>query len=210
MQKAFNELRRIYTNIAGEIKYFEFDLTLVVKELEDNINEFAKYMNNNFIQSYRIDISAVNTKEEKIKECMGFVHFENNEDEEKNINYLGIIYLDFLRLKRSFQDFKCTCTFNGLALTNIFAYDMKNDVKSVVPNILAISRIVAAQYDGIHYIAPLRNVPERTYIIKKNVTSVGVNGEDTPVLLAKLKNIKTMTEMFAHQQVFPFRLGMMS
>lgn len=193
--KVFNELRRIYTNVAGEIKYFEFDLKLVVKELEDNINEFAKYMNNNFIQSYRIDISAVNTKEEKIKECMGFIHFENNEDDEKHkLSWNNIP--GFSKARRSFQDFKCTCTFNGLALTNIFAYDMPNDVKSVVPNILAISRIIATQYDGIHYIAPLRNVPERTYIIKKNVTSVGVNGEDTPVLLAKLKNIKTTTEMF--------------
>lgn len=193
--KAFNELRRIYTNIAGEIKYFELNLKFVVKELDDKINEFTKYMNNNYIHSYRIDISAINTEGKKIKESTGFIYFENNENEEKHkLSWNNIP--GFSKARRSFQDFKCTCTFNGLALTNIFAYDMPNAVKSVVPNILAISRIITAQYDGINYMAPLRNVPERTYIIKKNVTSVGINGEDTPILLAKLKNIKTMTEMF--------------
>lgn len=193
--KAFNELRRMYSNVKGEIKYFKFDLKLVVKELDDTINEFAKYISNNFIQSYRIDISAVDTKGEKIKTCKGYIFFENNEDEEKHkLSWNNIP--GFSKAKKSFQNYKCTCTFNGLALTNIFAYDMPNDVKSVVPNILAISRIIMAQYDGIHYIAPLRNVPERTYIIKKNVTSVGISGEDTPILLAKLKNMKTMTQMF--------------
>jgi len=86
--------------------------------------------------------------------------------------------------------------FASLSVSNIFAYDMPNWVKSIVPNILAISRIVSSQYENILYIAPLRNTPERTYIINKNVDSVGIAGQYTPILLAKLKDKNITTDMY--------------
>lgn len=65
---------------------------------------------------------------------------------------------------------------------------MKNGIKSIIPNILSIVRVTFAQYEGISFIAPLRQNPERNYLIKGNVNSVGLSGENTPVLLAKLKD----------------------
>lgn len=193
--KTFNELRRMYCNVSGDIKYFQLDLRLSIKKLNEDINEFAEYISNNSIHFYEVHISAFDVKDEEIPQCKGYILFENSEDEEKHkLSWNNIP--GFWKRQDNFKEYKCTCTFSGLAITNIFAYNMLNGVKSVVPNILTISRIVAAQYDGINYIAPLRDTPERTYIIKKNVTSVGINGQDTPVLLAKLKNRQTMTDMF--------------
>ena len=67
-------------------------------------------------------------------------------------------------------------------------------MKSIIPNILTITRIAFAQYEGVNFIAPLRHTPERTYLIKGNVNSVGLSGENTPTMLAKLKDSKVFND----------------
>ena len=196
--KDFNELRRMYFNVKGLITKFVFDIEIVVKSNKDSINEFSKYISNNIIKSYKIDISVYDDNG-KIEGCNGYIKFEDRELR-KITNTPHYLTWDnipgFAQATKKFKKYKCLCTFNGLFISNIFDYRMSNNIKSIIPNILSIFRIISNQYKGIYHIAPLRNVPERTYVIRGNVDSVGLNGENTSILLAKLKNVPVTTDMY--------------
>lgn len=188
----------MYSNIKGLIKKFIFDVEIVIKANNENTNEFSKYISNNIIKSYTITINAYG--ENGINDlCHGIIKFEDREIKE-TINFPHYLTWEnipgFSQATKSFNQYKCLCTFNGLFISNIFDYGMTNGIKSIIPNILSIFRIVSNQYKGISHIAPLRNIPERTYVIRGNVNSVGINGENTPILLAKLKNMSVTTDMY--------------
>lgn len=204
----FNELKRIYECINTTIVRFIFKIKITVEKHVDSNNEFSPYLSNNRIKFYSIDIN-VEGKDGLLEEYTGKITFgwhPQNEKEEKGLtephllSWENIPYLNKRKINNKqtghFTNYKCACTFNGLAISNIFAYDMKYYIKNVVPNILAITRIISNQFNGINYIAPLRNTPERTYLINKNVNSVGVTGENAPILLAKYKNKKIRTDIF--------------
>ena len=81
------------------------------------------------------------------------------------------------------------CYFDGLKLVNLY-YDkiipyQKADY--LLSNIFTISRIVSLQYKDINYLSPLRNAPERRYIIEQDVENVGIYGEFVPQILEKFK-----------------------
>ena len=120
-------------------------------------------------------------------ECNSNICFKNPENKEKHLLSWNNIP-GYSKAINSFNDYICICSLNGLVITSVFAYDMKNGIKSIIPNILSIVRVTFAQYEGINFIAPLRQNTERNYLIKGNVNSVGLSGENTPVLLAKLKD----------------------
>ena len=190
----FNELRRIYSFIQGDISEFDFEIEIILKK-NLNENEFLDYFSNNKIEKYTIFISATDINNNKIALCDGYIEIVNDEDGEHHfLNWENIP--GYARAFTSYTNYKCICSFSGLSITNVFAYNMPNGIKSVVPNILAISRIIASQYNNILYIAPLRNTPERTYLLNKNVNSVGIAGQYTPHLLAKIKDTPTISDMF--------------
>lgn len=198
--KDFNELRRMYFSIKGTIKSFVLDTEIIINEYLQNNNEFMQYITNNEIKSYKISISAYDENDAIIEESCGFVKFEINENRKDDIEPHLLSWDNipgFAKSSKEFSNYICSCSFNGLIVTNVFAYEMQNNIKGIIPNILTIYRIVANQYNGINYIAPLRNNPQRTYIIKNNNTcSVGINGENTSILLAKIKNEKVLTDVY--------------
>ena len=201
--KDFNELRRMFCSIHGDVEKFIFDVELVIKVDENITNEFSKFMSSNIIKNYNVNI-CVKMLNDLDSTHNGYVKFENRELEAeasiegKNYpHYLSWSNIPgFYKALNKFDNYRCQCDFNGLSISNIFDYNMNSRVKSVVPNILAITRIVSNQYKAILHIAPLRHTPERTYLIQKNVNNVGVNGEYTPILLAKLENQCVVTDMF--------------
>lgn len=197
--KDFNELRRIYSSTPGNITKFVFETEIVIVPNGDDVNEFSKYISNNIIKSYIIKISAYD-QEKQIDQCTGKISFSLNNskkaDDEKPHCLSWENIPGFAKSAKDFNKFLCVCSFNGLNLSNVFSYRMKNSVKSTLPNLLAIFRIVASQYNGIFHIAPLRNMPQRTYFLQGNVNSVGASGENTYALLAKLKNVKVTTDVW--------------
>ena len=212
--KEFNELEKIYACITQTIVRFIFNTEIEVEKYIDSENEFSPYLSNNRIKSYKIMIN-VEGENGLIQECNGKITFNfvddiNSNNEIKEPHRLSWSKVPYLYKKNkqlhnqndqnlkfgNFDHYKCSCTFNGLAISNVFAYDMKPYVKNVIPNILSITRIISNQYNGINYIAPLRNNPERTYFINRNVDSVGINGENAPILLAKYKRKHITTDMF--------------
>ena len=81
------------------------------------------------------------------------------------------------------------CYFDGLKLVNLY-YDkiippQKTD--NLLSNIFSVSRIISLQYKDINYLSPLRNAPERRYIIEQDAENVGIYGELVPQILEKFK-----------------------
>ena len=198
--KAFNELRRVYSSVGGEIEKFILRLKIVTCK-QENDNEFSQYITDNYIKEYSISVSAFTTDGEQIPECDSYIKYENKDKgDSHSLSWENVP--GFSKAANSWSEYSCTCSFNGLVITSVFAYNMPNSVKSIIPNILTIVRITFAQYEGVNFIAPLRHTPERTYLIKGNVNSVGVSGENTPTLLAKIKDKKFAND-FSFIENFP-------
>ena len=53
---------------------------------------------------------------------------------------------------------------------------------------MSLFNITSMMYTGIKFIAPLRQFPSRFYTISGDVSSVGIYGENAPILLAKLQS----------------------
>ncbi|MDY4170299.1 MAG: AAA family ATPase [[Ruminococcus] gnavus] len=185
--KAFNELRRIFYATKRDVEKFNIRLIIKVEKQNDEVNEFSQYITDNYISEYSIYVTGYDREGNSVPECNSNIRFKNPENKEGHILSWNNIP-GYSKAINSFENYNCTCSLNGLVITSVFAYDMKNGIKSIIPNILSIVRVTFAQYEGINFIAPLRQNPERNYFIKGNVNSVGLSGENTPVLLAKLKD----------------------
>lgn len=191
--QAFNELRRIYDNIEGEISKFKISIILTVIKQRRDVNEFTQYIADNRIESYIVTISAYDLNGELITKGNGFIKFENEGG--RGQHYLSWNNIPgYAKAITQYDRYSCICSFNGLVISSVFAYSMPAGVKSIIPNILTIIRIAFAQYEGINFIAPLRHTPERTYLIRGNVNSVGLSGENTPTMLAKLKGTSVLND----------------
>ena len=84
----------------------------------------------------------------------------------------------------------CTCYFNGMTLNSIYKKNIENDQKVFIPSIVTIFKLVSSQYSLINYIAPLRENPKRNYILDRDISSVGISGENTALLLKKVYDNK--------------------
>lgn len=93
-------------------------------------------------------------------------------------------------LESQFVTLKNTvCYFDGLQIVNLYYSKVEPQQKtdSLLADIFSIFRIIAQQYKDINYISPLRNAPERRYIIEHDVENVGIYGEYVPQILEKYK-----------------------
>ena len=73
-------------------------------------------------------------------------------------------------------------------INSIYRQHINPIVVQAKPTLMSLFNIASIQYSGIDFIAPLRQYPIRNYIIKGDVSSVGISGEDMPILLAKNKD----------------------
>lgn len=92
---------------------------------------------------------------------------------------------------------RCTCYFNGMRLTNLYCDNPEHiKLSDFLNNIYSIFRIVANQYSGIIYLGPLRENPQRQYIISKNYATPNSTGADAPFLIAKYMDRKVREELY--------------
>ena len=82
----------------------------------------------------------------------------------------------------------CTCYFSGMTLNSIYKKDIRDEHKIFIPSIITIFKLVSSQYSLINYIAPLRENPKRQYVLDRDISSVGLSGENTALLLKKVYN----------------------
>lgn len=136
------------------------------------------YITDNAIQNYTININ---------------MRFKNNSESTATIqlkirtdNYYDVEIDSFPHANHTVLK-KCICYFDGLKLVNLyFDKDETTDFVdySIFANIFSLFRIVALQYKGIRYIAPLRNEPARATLLLQDQNNVGLHGEFTPQIIA--------------------------
>lgn len=173
----FRDLYRLFYN--KNIESFNIDLSVKI------INGDG-FINPNRISEYKIiiDILTVNDKniqcsiilKKKPKGNKYYVNCKNIPDVSGKIG------------KCSMSD--CVCYFKNMSLDSIYKEDIDDIDKLFIPSIVSIFKIVTSQYAQIQYIAPLRENPRRNYVIDKDVNSVGISGENTPLLLQKMSKRK--------------------
>lgn len=92
----------------------------------------------------------------------------------------------------SFSIDSCKCYFSGMTLNSIFKNKLDNRKKVFIPSIVTIFKLISSQYSLINYIAPLRENPKRTYVLDRDIASVGISGENTALLLKKVYDNNTI------------------
>lgn len=195
---SFRELRKIFYRFS-KINSFKLGIKIHVRRPStDNQNEFSQYIDDNIVECYSIKIQAYDYNNNEVEGTDCEIILKNISDTDKEYELLwSNIPCSKNPSSKVDKPYRCTCYFSGLQVTNIYRDNMADEIRYVLPSLLSIFKIAALQYEGFHFIAPLRKMPERNYFIKKNVDSVGIAGEDTPYLLAKLKEEPLDTDMSA-------------
>ena len=192
---SFRELKRIYYRKGGAVDCFELNVSLeVTKHIHDE-ETILSYIENNYIKSFSVEIElkSKNTYISSKKSELSIIKTNSSDTRNYKISYIN---LPNNYGEQKTDNFTCTCYFSKMHLSNIYQKDMNDDVKAIRPVLLSICNIVALQYNGIDFIAPLRHNPERNYLIKGNVDSVGITGENAPMLLAKIQKDEIWTDIF--------------
>ena len=192
---SFRELKRIYYRRGGAVDCFELKVSLeVAKHIHEN-EPILSYIENNYIKSFSVEIElkSKNTYISSKKSELSIVKTNSEDTRNYKISYVNLPN-NFGEPKT--DDFICTCYFSKMHLSNIFQKDMTDEVKAIRPILLSICNIAASQYNGIDFIAPLRHNPERNYLIRSNVDSVGITGENAPMLLAKIQDNEIWSDVF--------------
>lgn len=96
---------------------------------------------------------------------------------------------------------KCSCYFSGMRLNNLYYQGNYKNImmQDFLVNLYSVCRIVANQYDGIKYLGPLREAPDRQYAIYKNTTASTITGAEAPYLL--VQNGKKIVDKKIHPPV---------
>lgn len=171
LKKIFNVYSEGFFKIENRIKF--------------NIGHQENLLSTNYIQEYSISICDTR------KGC------ESNENKQCKVSLLyrgGGKYDIDLENFPTIDDNKitvtlknCVCYFGGMKLNNLFCTNPPAGIKlqEFLNNLYSIFRIVGNQYDSIKYLGPLRDYPERQYVINRNNVGVSVSGSDLPFTIAK-------------------------
>lgn len=185
---SYKELRRLY-NFKDNIDSFVITHSIVVSKSYNDVSEktlLAYIENNDVIKTY-ISIDVYNNF--GIEEIQTFVGLEKivGKEREYHLIFKNIPFENNYITNEGYPFWNtCQCYFNNIKLTNIYKPHMSHRLFSAKPIILSLFNIVSQQYAGVEFIAPLRHNPMRTYTIKGDVSSVGISGEDSPILYTKL------------------------
>lgn len=166
------DLRRLYYNNNIEKFVIHYSITLVNGDGLFFANKIDKI-------NIKIDIY----KHEYIDYTSSIILNKKNKNK-YSINFYNIP--DVSGIRNSINMGVCTCYFGSMSLNSIYQEGIKPGTKLFIPTIISIFNIISNQYLQIRYIAPLRENPKRRYIVDKNIDSVGVSGEYTPLLLKKI------------------------
>lgn len=188
---ALRDLNSIY-KANGKLIYVEISNTIEVK----NQNRKNLAYGDNIINKITIEIFARDYGKSTIE-------LKLIDDFKYNISVSGLpcITSEHVELTNT------VCYFDGLKLVNLY-YDkimppQKTD--NLLSNIFTVSRIISLQYKDINYLSPLRNAPERRYIIEQDVENVGIYGEFVPQILEKFKNKSAKINKIPENDLFSLK-----
>ena len=192
---SFRELKRIYYKKGGNVDCFELEISLEIAKHNHKDELLSSYIENNYIKSFSliIRLKANDNYISNKESSLSVIKTNSKDDRNYKITYTNLP--NNFRIPQS-SEFICTCYFSKMHLSNIYQKEMDDDIKAIRPVLLSVCNIAALQYNGIDFIAPLRHNPERNYLIKSNVDSVGISGENAPMLLAKIQDNHIWTDLY--------------
>ena len=196
--QSFKELKKIFFFVK-EIEKIKLSIELVVTRSNNHVNDLSYYVENNRVSYCKIIISLLNKNDEVCKESFVSIKKYGNDERIYSLSYNNIPYYVNNIEKHKFEsksNVRCTCYFSNMHLKNIYRENMDDILISIKPTILSIFDIASWQYDGLSFIAPLRQQPQRNYVLRGNIDSVGIDGGDTPILLAKQFGKEITTNLF--------------
>lgn len=83
-----------------------------------------------------------------------------------------------------------TCYFNNSCIYNAYSDKIEPSrfkTSNVLINIYDIFSVLSMQYKNISYLTPLRVYPQRNYILNHEISDVGLSGEFTAQIIAKME-----------------------
>ena len=191
--QAYKEINKLYSQILGKDKVKKYKIRHYIKVSKSNNSGMLAYIDNNNVIETKIEIKLFDNNNSELSDHTGFIELKKLEDNTNERTYL----LDYkcLPFNTSFVSFpnnishSFICYFNNIKLTNFFKEGgIKREILDLKPTIISFFNLTSMMYTGIKFLAPLRQYPSRFYTISGDVDSVGIYGENAPVLLAKLKS----------------------
>ena len=135
----------------------------------------SKYVHDNTIHLYRIDYDIAYDDEHLHKNS---IVITSQNTGKYNIQCNG----DLFETYKIYENY--SCFFQGLVLSRIAPDTSGKPIdNNNLSLIYSLSKIVAYQYKGIKYIAPVRKEPNRIYEIFQDENDIGLYGESTPQVL---------------------------
>lgn len=180
----FKNLLSFFNDNKDEISKYTITILLSVKKQAEKYNDaenFRAYIGDNHINLFEYHIDAYNSNS-SIKRKTKIIY-----DRESTV----LTWENLGNKESSLQtgSTNCVCAFEGLRIINM-TIDKDEEIYPIMQNIITLTQIIFSQYQGIHYIGPLRVDPQRIGAIKGDFTSVGTSGEYTSEILAKIKDQK--------------------
>lgn len=180
----FKNLLSFFKDSKDEISKYTIKILLSVKKQAEKYNDienFRAYIGDNHINRFEYQIDTLSTKKELIRNTKIIYDRELSLLKWENLGNNNEI--------ESEGSYNCICAFEGLRIINI-TIDNDDEVYPIKQLIISLTQIIYSQYQGIHYIGPLRVNPQRIGAIKGDFSSVGISGEYTSEILAKMKDQK--------------------
>lgn len=145
----------------------------------------ADWWDGNFISSYFIKVEPIDAQYNILENDSFEVRLNHKRKTIYDIVLTNFPTINGERVSEKMEN--CICYFTGMRLTNLYYESEQHIIKmsDFLTNVYALFRIVANQYNGMVYLGPLRENPEREYSVSSMRTVQDSTGADTPFVLAK-------------------------
>lgn len=198
--QAYKEINKLYTQILGKGIVEKYKIKHFIKVAKSNRSGILSYIDNNNVIETRIEIKVYDKSNSIIPTCSGFIELKKNEKvpsgREYYLNYQNLPFNSRFESIPNNHNNNFVCYFNNIKLINIYKDGgISSSVLNLKPTIMSLFNMTSMMYTGIRFLAPLRQFPSRFYTITGDVNTVGIYGENAPVLLAKLQDEKANFEM---------------
>ena len=198
--QSFKEMNKLYSQIEGAKSIFKYKISHFVKVAKSESEGLMSYIDNNNIVETKIEIHAYNESGDELIDFYGFISLikdiQTPNGREYYLNYKNLPFNIRFISNSDNQGDRMVCYFNNIKLTNIYKDGgIKRNTLNLKPTIMSLFNITSMMYTGIKFLAPLRHFPSRFYTISGDVSSVGIYGENAPVLLAKLQSETAFSEI---------------
>lgn len=199
--QAFKDLQKLYYQIPDSHKIDKFKISHYVVVEKSSKSGLLAYIDNNNVLTTKIMVSAFDSDNNELPQFNGYLELtksgeDDAQDRSYSLNYVNLPFNDTLYTFPSEYGKQFICYFSNIKLVNFYRKSgILPEMLNLKSTLLTLFDIVSGLYAGIRFIAPLRYSPSRFYTVSGDVNSVGINGENAPVLLAKLKDRPAYTEI---------------